>query len=74
MYYAIDVENAGATAASDKAMIFVKILSYEEGQTGFTLCEWPPFESGRSDSFPSQQREDTEACWKIVRQRFRLQD
>ena len=39
MYYAIDVGNAEATASSEKAMIFAKILSYEEGLTGFTLCE-----------------------------------
>ena len=35
MYYAIDVEQADATVASDKAMIFDKIHSYEEGVAGF---------------------------------------
>eukprot|EP01036_Dinobryon_divergens_P025955 gene25955-34555_t len=35
MYLAVDVEKADATVASDKAMIFKKILSYEEGVEGF---------------------------------------
>jgi hypothetical protein len=35
MYYAIDVNDAEATVASDKAMIFDKIHSYEEGVAGF---------------------------------------
>eukprot|EP01036_Dinobryon_divergens_P030422 gene30422-39665_t len=35
MYYAIDVEQADATVASDKPMIFNKIHSYEEGVAGF---------------------------------------
>ena len=34
MYYAIDVSDAEATVASDKAMIFDKILSYEGGLAG----------------------------------------
>ena len=35
MFFAIDVEHADATVASDKAMIFDKIHSYEEGVAGF---------------------------------------
>eukprot|EP01035_Chromulina_nebulosa_P025430 gene25430-biopygen16455 len=35
MYYAIEVEQAEATVASDKAFIFKKILSYKEGVAGF---------------------------------------
>jgi hypothetical protein len=35
MYFAIDVNDAEATVASDKAMIFDKIHSYEEGVAGF---------------------------------------
>jgi len=34
MYFAIDVNDAEATVASDKAMIFDKIHSYEEGWRG----------------------------------------
>ena len=35
MYYAIDVEKADATVASDRTMIFDKILSFEGGVAGF---------------------------------------
>ena len=35
MYYAIEVNEAEATVAADKAMIFKKILSYDKGFDGF---------------------------------------
>jgi len=35
MFYAVDVEQADATVASDKTMIFNKIHSYNEGVAGF---------------------------------------